>query len=258
MTAVNVLIVEDNEADAIYIQRKLLQGETAQFTCSRVQWLSSAIQVIESRPPDCVLLDLSLPDSQGVDTVVEMVKRAPNVPIVVMTGFDDMTTAMNAVRVGAQDYLIKNEIQAKPLERTILLAIERKRVDEVGKQLMHSSLTTFNDYPAKSPNETMVRDHVSALVGAFDDVTAYIQKNAPAHADAVQAIFAGRDIAVVVREMRDILRIGTARPRKISNTILSAVREITGKHDSEPPTDLPSAQGSVLDVIQRRERFRGV
>jgi PAS domain S-box-containing protein len=84
---------------------------------------------------DLVLLDLSLPDSAGLDTFLNLFNRAPEVPIVVLTALEDETLALTALRDGAQDYLIKNELNARGLVRAIRYAIERKRGEEARSRL---------------------------------------------------------------------------------------------------------------------------
>src|SRR5204862_1143637 len=79
---------------------------------------------------DVVLLDLGLPDSQGLDTFVRARRGAPNEPIVVISGLDDEQLALEAVRSGAQDYLVKGRIEGQLLARVLRYAIERKRAEE--------------------------------------------------------------------------------------------------------------------------------
>ncbi len=79
---------------------------------------------------DAVLLDLSLPDAQGLNTVTQVLATSPGIPIVVLTGYDDQELALQAVQQGAQDYLVKGQVQADLLSRAIRYAIERKRTED--------------------------------------------------------------------------------------------------------------------------------
>ena len=81
-----------------------------------------------------MLLDLNLPDSRGVNTFAKVLERAPHVPVIILTAQDDMVMAMEAVRRGAQEYLVKGEADIKLLSRIIRYAIERKRAEECLKQ----------------------------------------------------------------------------------------------------------------------------
>lgn len=252
---VHVLLVEDNAADASYIERKLASAETS-FKVSRAEWLATALQVVATSTPDVVLLDLSLPDSQGVDTVVAFVQQSPEIPLIVLTGHDDTASAMNAVRVGAQDYLIKGEIQARHLERTVLLAIERKRVDLVGKRFLHNSLSMLMEghTDTGSASVALLGDHLAQVARAQDSIMEYLRKNAPAHLASIEAIWEAYDIPVVLREVRDILNVGTSRGRKsLSAVAEESVAHVTSR--SEMPSDAPAAQRSIMDVIANRERY---
>lgn len=123
-----VLLVEDNPADARLLEHFLERATGKQYAFVRVETLSSALKVASEVKFDTILLDLSLPDSQGLDTLERMYEATPNVPIVVLTGLDDEEVAIAALREGAQDYLIKNEIHANVLTRAIHYAIERQQM----------------------------------------------------------------------------------------------------------------------------------
>lgn len=125
---IRVLLVEDNPAD-IYLVRRIL-AETPDFPASieAVNRLSSALDRLHEGGIDLVLLDLSLPDSNGLETFRQLSMRMPLVPVVVLSGYDDERTALEAVRVGAQDYLVKGKFNSALLGRTLRYAIERNRL----------------------------------------------------------------------------------------------------------------------------------
>jgi PAS domain S-box-containing protein len=125
-----ILLVEDNPGDARLVRAML--GESRGGPGFEVTWtdrLSKAIRELSERAQDAVLVDLSLPDSSGLDTVIEMIAAAPEVPIIVLTGTDNETLATQAVQRGTQDYLIKNQLDSELLGRTIRYAIERKQTE---------------------------------------------------------------------------------------------------------------------------------
>src|SRR5690242_19475877 len=106
-----VLLVEDNPGDVRLIQVVLAEGSDAgKFDLTFANKLSMAVEMLTSENPDAVLLDLSLPDSQGLGTVVCIVSQVPGVPIIVLTGMDDEALAVKALQEGAQDYLVKNQL----------------------------------------------------------------------------------------------------------------------------------------------------
>lgn len=133
---VRVLLVEDNLADVDLIQDALdegaldptLSGPALQL--ETVDRLSAALGRLLSGQIDIVLLDLSLPDSQGFDTFVRLERAARGTPIVVLSGLDDEAMAIRAVREGAQDYLVKGQATTKALTRSIRYAVERKHAEE--------------------------------------------------------------------------------------------------------------------------------
>ena len=126
-----VLLVEDNPGDALLLREALadLAGSLS-FDLVHVGRLEAALQRIGQETFDAILLDLSLPDAQGVDTVVRMQEAAPRLPIVVLTGLDNDAAALEAMRAGAQDYLVKGQIDGRLLVRAVSYAIERKRTQE--------------------------------------------------------------------------------------------------------------------------------
>lgn len=126
-TATRVLLVEDNPGDAELIAIALERAGAFQMeVCGR---LSDALQRLKSNGLDLVLLDLGLPDSEGIDTFVKVNERAPHIPIVVLTGSEDDSLALQAVREGAQDYLVKG-VSSSMLLRSLRYALERKRSQE--------------------------------------------------------------------------------------------------------------------------------
>ncbi|WP_426756873.1 ATP-binding protein [Myxococcus sp. Y35] len=125
-----LLLVEDNPGDARLLQEELKEIATAQFDVVHVERLADAVRVLEASGVDAVLLDLSLPDGQGVANIPRLLNAAPSVPLVVLTGTDDERLAVRAVHEGAQDYLVKGQVTGPLLVRALRYAIERKRVEE--------------------------------------------------------------------------------------------------------------------------------
>lgn len=256
MQTYSLLIVEDNQADADYLQHVLRQSDDVRFEIGVVGWLKSALTAVAARPYDAVLLDLSLPDSQGLDTVVEFTQAAPEMPIIVMTGHDDMQTGINAVRYGAQDYLIKGDVMHRPLPRAIVYAIERKRADLVGKTLIRQSISSVTGIS----DAGLVENHLHKVAGFVRDLRGYIAANAPAHLEAFEALITKHQLDVVLREIRALTKPGLYRTRpgmpalrSISETALEAVRDVS-KQTIVPPA---SARDTLLGAIQSSEEIGG-
>ncbi len=127
---ISVLLVEDNHADARLLREALYEGGGTSFQLTHANTLAAALQRLDSMTFDVVLLDLSLPDADGLDTLVRTHERAPSVPIVVLTGLNDEDLATRAVREGAQDYLVKGQVDGQLLVRAMRYATERKRAIE--------------------------------------------------------------------------------------------------------------------------------
>jgi PAS domain S-box-containing protein len=132
---VKVLLVEDSEADTHLVLHALTRtSETDRrhlvFDTRCANCLSDAERYLANDDFDVALLDLSLPDGGGLETLVRLRAYAPEVPIIVMTGLDDEELGLETVRAGAQDYLVKGQADARLLRRAIEYAIERKRTEQ--------------------------------------------------------------------------------------------------------------------------------
>ena len=127
MTDRTILLVEDNETHAHLVTRHLRKAKDFDVSIIHAQDLSQAIEQLESTEFDAMLLDLSLPDSPIHETLERMVSRFPSVPVIVLTSLDDLDFATKAVQQGAQDYLVKTNLDAEILDRAIRYAIERKK-----------------------------------------------------------------------------------------------------------------------------------
>jgi signal transduction histidine kinase len=133
---VRVLLVEDNPADVDLIKEALEDNaldpafERPVLHLEEVDRLATAIERLASGEIDLALLDLSLPDSQGIQTFIRVLRASPGTPIVVLSGLADEAMAIRAVREGAQDYLVKGQVDGKTLARSIHYAIERKHATD--------------------------------------------------------------------------------------------------------------------------------
>ncbi len=130
MAEPRVLLIED-DTDYAYILRHMLtrRGGSA-LPIEHVDRLAAGISRMDEGGIDAVLLDLDLPDSFGIDTFLSVHRRAPEIPVVVLTGLDDETVAVGAVRKGAQDYLVKGDFGGQLLVRAIRYAIERNQLQQ--------------------------------------------------------------------------------------------------------------------------------
>jgi DNA-binding response OmpR family regulator len=125
---INILIVEDNEADARLCKEALSEDPIRVFETVVAGSVSKAMAEMDQGNFDAVLLDLSLPDSDGLDTVSSIFRRAQNIPIIVTTGRNDEQLGLKALTLGASDYLPKAEINGAILCRAVNYAIERQHL----------------------------------------------------------------------------------------------------------------------------------
>jgi diguanylate cyclase (GGDEF)-like protein len=126
--SIRTLLIEDNPADARVIQEALSESPEVAFDLKWADGLARGLQKLNSEPVDLVLLDLHLPESRGLDTLSTTHACAPAVPIVVLTALDDNELALKAVRSGAQDYLVKGQIDRRTLLRAMQYALVRHRI----------------------------------------------------------------------------------------------------------------------------------
>ena len=127
---IRVLLIEDNKGDARLIQEIISETTWGLFEIQVTEKLLEGIDALSGSIFDMVLLDLSLPDSSGLDTLAKIQANAPQTPVVVLTGHDDDLMAIEAVRRGAQDFLVKGHIDAELISRAIRYSIERKHAEK--------------------------------------------------------------------------------------------------------------------------------
>jgi len=135
-------LIEDAHAYALLVSEMLREGLGAALEISTHESIAAAREDLRSGDLDCVLLDLSLPDSDGLDGLAKVQEVAPELPVIVLTGKDDEQMAVQAVHQGAQDYLAKRTVDGHLLARAIRYAIQRKHSElELARRAMYDSLT---------------------------------------------------------------------------------------------------------------------
>jgi PAS domain S-box-containing protein len=143
-----ILLVEDNPPDARLLQEYLTEPGGEAYEVEHVEDLRSGLERLAAGGLDLLLLDLSLPDSHGLETFTRAHEGAPQLPIIVLSGLSDESVAIAALHEGAQDYLVKGQVDAHLLVRAMRYAIERKRAEEAlakERDLFHSLLTNLPD-----------------------------------------------------------------------------------------------------------------
>lgn len=249
-----ILLIEDSDLQAQVIQRELAHSRKTAFSVETASRLADGLERAARGGIDAVLLDLNLPDSQGVETFARLSARAPALPVVILTISDDDALALEALRKGAQDYLVKDEINSALLSRVIRYALERKRIEaalrlaqselEVRVQERTAELTRSNDALKRSNIELVMfassashelQEPVRKIVGFAD----LLKEESGGRLDA-----RGLDY---LRKIRDGgLRLGE---------LIGSLRELTRVTTSSPPSetvDLDVVLGDVLGDVAPR------
>ena len=176
---IKVLHIEDNPGDALLLRELLLgyaQTDAPQFELTCEDRLSSGCAKLSAVPFDVVLLDLSLPDSSGMETFKRLHDKFPHVPIIVLSGLDDTAAAMQTVHAGAQDYFCKDELNSRELTRAMRYAIERHRTDEAlenERRMLRALIDSL-------PDQIYVKDRKSRFIACNPAVAQIHRLNGPA------------------------------------------------------------------------------
>jgi diguanylate cyclase (GGDEF)-like protein len=206
-TVREVLLVEDSLIDAQLIRRLLRRVSSAYYRITHVRTLNDAILSAEELTPDVILADLNLPDSRGTQTVTSLQTSYPDIPLVIVSAWEDEAISLRSVKAGAQDYLVKGHIDGANLHRVIRYAVERKRTElELVRLAHYDQLTGL-------PNRTLLRERVD-------------------HALA-RAMRAGHGVATLVldmdrfKEINDMLghEVGDQLLIEVAKRIRAAVRD---------------------------------
>jgi len=128
-----VLLIEDDPGDVLLI-KEMLEQQECMARLVTVERLAQGISYLQQNQCDVVLLDMNLPDSSGLPTMTRLLDAAPSIPIIVLTGLSDESFGTDAVKSGAQDYLVKGEIDGRILKRAMFYAVERKKLEIALKQ----------------------------------------------------------------------------------------------------------------------------
>jgi diguanylate cyclase (GGDEF)-like protein/PAS domain S-box-containing protein len=199
-----LLLIEDNPGDARLLREMFYEQASQGTKLMHVESMAEAEHYLAGQRADIILLDLGLPDVQGLDGIRRAHSAAPRVPLVVLTGTDDESLAASALRAGAQDYLIKGQIDTRGLFRAMRHAIERKALEEalfVEKERAQVTLNCIGDAVVC----TDISGNITFLNLVAEKMTGWSREDA-----------AGLPMAEVFRIMDATTRIVTPNPMEIA------------------------------------------
>jgi diguanylate cyclase (GGDEF)-like protein len=227
-----VLTIEDNPGDARLVRAMLSEAAPGDVVVEVAPRLTTGMRDLLGGGFDCVLLDLSLPDADGLDGLTQLRTVAADVPVVVLSGRADEELAMRAVQEGAQDYLVKGEVDGRLLYRSITYAIERKRAEaQLAHQALHDQLTHLPDralfLDRLGQALTRLGRHRSALAVIFCDLDRFKVVNDSLGHDA-----GDRLLVDVAARLSGALRAGDTAARFGGDEFVILCEDISGEQQA--------------------------
>ncbi|MBD2560231.1 MULTISPECIES: hybrid sensor histidine kinase/response regulator [Nostoc] len=249
---IKVLLVEDNPGDVFLLQELLKEVSTVVVDLSPVERLSEALNYLEKELFDVILLDLSLPDSQGLETFVIAHHQAKATPIIVLTGINDETLAIRAMQEGAQDYLVKGQVTGDLLVRSMRYAIERQRADNALRQSEERFRVALKNSPIFVYNQ--------------DCELRYTWVYNPSYGLTVEEILGKKDLDIIPVEdaqrlitiKRGVLTTGIGTREEVSITIKDTTRyyDLTVEPLRNESQEIVGVTCASIDISERQAALR--
>lgn len=245
---VEVLLVEDDDDDAAFVHRLLTAsrpgGDRERLlevaAVEHVASLEDAREALQEADPSVVLLDLGLPDSDGVDTLEAVVETAPHLPVVVLTGRTEGELGPRAIQEGAQDYLTKGRITDEILRRSLRYAIDRH---EIQREVFHANrrLALLNRIVRQD-----VRNDVSAIVGWGEELHEHVDGQGETSADRLlEAARHAAELADTASELVDALSMDEGiepEPVDLGDVLDGEVERVRSRTDVELTVDVAGVE----------------
>jgi len=172
-STIDILLIEDNLAEARLLKEFIKLTKSQNFSLVHVQKLQDGIKQLNNGKYDVILLDLTLPDSQGLSSIPQLLKQNPSNSIIVLTNINDEQLAIEAVRQGAQDYLVKRHVNPDTLVRSVRYAIERKQVLEQ----LHQVNQTLENQVQEKTTELLKSQEINQLKSEFVSMLSHDIRN---------------------------------------------------------------------------------
>jgi len=156
---VEILLFEDNPGDADLIEEMLEEFADFPYKLKNVETLNEGLNLLKERPFDVILSDLRLPDSDGIDTFLDIHGINSHIPIIILTGMNDEKIGIDAVKKGAQDYLVKGQVDGRLLNRSIRYSIERKKAEDKIQNLANI---------VESSNDAIITESLNCIITSWN------------------------------------------------------------------------------------------
>ena len=239
--AKHVLLIEDNAGDAELIRLRLIEGKSP-VEVSRVERLSEGLAFLELKSPSVVLLDLNLPDSQGADTFRKVLAKAPDVPVVILSGQDDEELARKALHQGVQDYLVKGDFSHGELERAMRHAIERQALLQSLEMSRKQQLEFKNQFLSHVSHElrtplTCIHQFVTILLDGLAG-----EVSAEQHEHLSTILRSANQLTAMVRDLLEATRAEAGKILLDTRCLVIA--------------DVISTAGAMMQAAAREKRVR--
>jgi signal transduction histidine kinase len=236
-----VLVVEDSAGDARMLQEMFRKEKSGSFELTYLVRMNEALARLKKGDVDVVLLDMGLPDGHGLDTVRRAQAVAPNVPIIVLTGLEDEALAAEAMKEGAQDYLIKGQIESRALPRALRHAIERHRLQS------ETDLIRTNQLQFKDNFLSHVSHELRSPLNAIYQFVAILSDNVAGELTQVQHEY----LDIVLRNVKQL--------QAMIDDLLEVTRVQAGKLTFEAQcTSVTEAITDVVDTLQGAASLKAI
>ena len=252
-----VLLIEDNPADARLLRQQLRFSAITQFEWVEARLLGEGLEKLRAGTFDLILLDLSLPDEQGLATLRRTRESAPLVPVVVLTGYADEALAAQALREGAQDYLVKGQTDPSAMERSFRYAMERARSEQALRESEEHYRFLFDNNP--HPMWVFDLENHKFLAVNNAAVRHYGYSREEFLSMTLEGIRPPEDIPQLLADLaggtEEVRRVGTRRHRKRDGTVINVEITSHGLRFAGKPSRLVLAN-DITERIRLEEQLQ--
>jgi sigma-B regulation protein RsbU (phosphoserine phosphatase) len=249
----NLLLVEDNPTDALFIEHLLGGSRLASFGVTRTDSLAEAVSLVETSPPDLVLLDLHLVDQDGLTTLERIRQVTDDIPVIVVSADDDEQTAVQAVKAGAQDYLVKGRLDRGLLVRAVLHATERA---EARAKLQHAEETYRGIYEnaVEGIFQTTADGHYISANPALARIYGYespeeLMREVSDIGNMLYVLPTRRDEFVSTMQEHDVVSAFESQIRRKNGEVIWIAENVRAVRDKQG--QIQFYEGTVEDVTER-------